>query len=223
MLYAIIIRRVTGHMAERRTTDGGLDLGEDVLDLLPDQDCRSPRPISKRASSVACIPVPSNERTERWTDSLLASMKTIGSFRRRSRPDEGASDLIKAVRTTSDDANDADTCAPASAGATIAREENCRLAKDPTAAETSHHTWPLFNESAPTASDPDLIQQQPHGLQSEDAVIGTTTSASASQFSQAKSSEAAAVQLIGAKDNKFAVLAHLLASKEVLFGSPMTT
>lgn len=244
-------------MAERRTTGGQLETGEDVLDLLPKQDCRSPRPNSQRPSSSAYIPVTG---TERWTGSLLASMKTIGSFRRRSRPDDGASDLIKAARTTSADGNDRNTAniaAVSSAVPSATNGENAGLDETSTPYEASH-AWPLFNEGthAAPSEDPQSPQQQRSVAQADSAANGTTVTSHLSQgIFQAAGQDTPGLraaagtrapsctpqstlsgqlreavidghpskgvqQSSAAEDNKFAVLAHLLASQEVLSHSP---
>lgn len=138
-------------MGERTPTDDELDLGEDLLDMLPDQDCRSPRPRRKLSAPMTCIPVAGPER---WTDTLLSSMKTLSSFRRRSRPSEGASDLIKAARDSQDGhIQHADILATSPTDAKADSTVDTDRLADETCPTPAAHTWPLFCESASPAAD----------------------------------------------------------------------
>ncbi len=166
---------VVSGMAERKPTDDELELTEDILDMLPDQDCRSPRPGRKLSAPTTCIPVAGPER---WTNTLLSSMKTLGSFRRRSRPSEGAADLIKAARDSQEGPlEDADIPAFSPTGAKVdSTVDTDGLADEPCPAADGH-IWPLFCGSASSAADRALKAQTPTATEAQGPDVEAPTAA----------------------------------------------
>ena len=152
-----LIQVIIAGMAERKPTDDELELNDDLLDMLPDQDCRSPRPRRKLSVPKACIP---GAGPERWTDTLLSSMKTFGSFRRRSRPSEGPADLIKAARDSQGGQMQA-ADVPATSASDAKADDTVdadRLADEP-CPPVATHKCPLFCDSPSPAADTALQPQ----------------------------------------------------------------
>lgn len=222
-------------MAQRKPTEDNLEAGDDILDLLPDQDCRSPRPRCKPSATVSCVPVTS----ERWTDSLLSSMKTLGSFKRRSRPSEGHSELIKAAGPAEFDAS-----ALGSASTAIELNDTAKTVylADSASLSGGHidpsetNSWPLFSETASATTDRETpagnapgtadVASHTHTVQPKPrAPMPLTSDAEHSRIPAAVSESSTSIpaisqsaiqlQLTAAEDDKFTVLARLLASQEV--------
>jgi len=171
-------------------------------------------------------------------------MKTLGSFKRRSRPSEGHSELIKAAVTA-----DCDDSALCSASTAIEADDTAK--PDPVADSASlpgghidpseKNSWPLFSEAASPTTDRGFpagtpgtagVASHTHTVQPEPpASMHLTSDADHTRIRiavnkgstpmPASIQSASQLQLTAAENDKFTVLARLLASQEVCRLRPM--